>query len=75
MTYALPWRYSTTELKGPVSFYSLKNHYEFSEYKYIELEPIYRYIFYLHNGLFPNYKFDLQQFYLPSAYRANKKGF
>ena len=41
MTYALPWRYSTTELKGP-QFLNQSNHYYADK---ISLRSIYRFLY------------------------------
>jgi hypothetical protein len=52
MTYALPWRYSTTELKGP--FYSIHElaififHYEFTAYMHICIYVLYVYNIYIY---------------------------
>lgn len=47
MTYALPWRYSTTELKGLVCFNFQMNHYV-SKMSFLH---IFLHIFYIYNNI------------------------
>lgn len=84
MTYALPWRYSTTELKGPRLIQFLNKelatmslvHIFITAYTYyilyeisMKLEYIYIDTFYLHSGSLRNNKLDLL-----SEYNIGKMG-
>lgn len=70
MTYALPWRYSTTELKGPIFFISLMNKslaimsLFILIYIYMYIDIVYcTYISYPHSGPFRNDKLNLSSEY------------
>lgn len=76
MTYALPWRYSTTELKGPrliqflnkeLATMSLVHIFITAYTYYMKLEYMYIDRFYPHSGSLRNNKLDL-----PSEYSIGK---